>query len=73
MKRERKLRFDPKAFLSKVNGGRAISYYRKDQNVCTQGESADYPSAHAGFKAANDGVATRTVQHLLGHKNCSVF
>ncbi len=23
----------------------------------------------AGFKAANDGVATRTVQHLLGHKN----
>jgi hypothetical protein len=24
-----------------VNGGRAISYYRKDQNVYTQGESAD--------------------------------
>jgi len=23
----------------------------------------------AGYKAANDGVATRTVQHLLGHKN----
>jgi len=22
-----------------------------------------------GFKAANDGIATRTVQHLLGHKN----
>src|SRR5271167_1644072 len=41
MKRERKLRFDPKAFLSKVNGGRAISDYRKEQNVYTQGESAD--------------------------------
>ena len=24
--------FDPKVFLSKVNGGRAISDYRKDQN-----------------------------------------
>ena len=41
MKRERKLPFDPKAFLSKVNGGRAISDYRKDQNVYTQGEAAD--------------------------------
>jgi CRP/FNR family transcriptional regulator, cyclic AMP receptor protein len=41
MKRERKLPFDPKAFLSKVNGGRAISDYRKDQNVYTQGERAD--------------------------------
>jgi CRP/FNR family transcriptional regulator, cyclic AMP receptor protein len=29
------------AFLSKVNGGRAISDYRKDQNVYTQGERAD--------------------------------
>src|SRR5580658_3363393 len=41
MKREKKLPFDPKAFLSKVNGGRAISDYRKDQNVYTQGEPAD--------------------------------
>ena len=41
MKRERKLPFDPKVFLSKVNGGRAISDYRKDQNVYTQGEPAD--------------------------------
>ena len=30
MNRERKLPFDPKAFLSKVNAGRAISDYRKD-------------------------------------------
>jgi site-specific recombinase XerD len=35
------------------------------------GEAA---AAHAAaFKAANDGVAMRTVQHLLGHKNCSFF
>src|SRR6476660_3577765 len=40
MKRERKLPFDPKVFLSKVNGGRAISDYRKDQNVSTQGKEA---------------------------------
>jgi hypothetical protein len=31
MKRQKKLSFDPKVFLSKVNGGRAISDYRKDQ------------------------------------------
>jgi len=33
--------FDPKVFLSKVNWGRAISDYRKDQIVYTQGEPAD--------------------------------
>ena len=33
--------FDPKVFLSKVNGGRAISHYRKDQVVYTQGQPAD--------------------------------
>jgi CRP-like cAMP-binding protein len=41
MKRERKLPFDPKAFLSKVNGGRAIADYQKDQNVYKQGDPAD--------------------------------
>src|SRR6202171_862090 len=41
MNRKAKLPFDPKAFLSKVNGGRAISDYRKDQIVYTQGEPAD--------------------------------
>jgi CRP/FNR family transcriptional regulator, cyclic AMP receptor protein len=41
VKRKAKLPFDPKAFLSKVNGGRAISKYRKDQIVYSQGESAD--------------------------------
>ena len=33
--------FDPKVFLSKVNGGRAISDYRKGQIVYAQGEPAD--------------------------------
>ena len=28
-----KISFDPKAFLSKVNGGRAVSDYREDQIV----------------------------------------
>ena len=41
MKRKGKLPFDPKVFLSKANGGRAISYYRKDQIVFTQGAPAD--------------------------------
>jgi CRP-like cAMP-binding protein len=33
--------FDPKVFLSKVNGGRTISTYRKNQNVYAQGDPAD--------------------------------
>jgi len=43
MKRQRKgkLPFDPKVFLSKINGGRTISDYRKDENVYTQGDPAD--------------------------------
>ncbi len=40
MKRK-KLPFDPKAFLSKVNGGRTVSKYRKNQIVYQQGEPAD--------------------------------
>ena len=41
MKRPGKLPFDPKVFLSKVNGGRAISDYRKDQTVFRQGDPSD--------------------------------
>jgi len=37
-----KLPFDPKVFLSKVNGGRTISDYRKDQIVYSQGDPADF-------------------------------
>src|SRR3984893_6127609 len=41
MKRKRKLPFDPRAFLSKVNGGRTISDYRKNKIVFSQGDVAD--------------------------------
>ena len=41
MKRKAKPPFDPKTFLSKVNGGRTISNYRKDQFVYRQGDPAD--------------------------------
>jgi CRP/FNR family transcriptional regulator, cyclic AMP receptor protein len=41
MKSKKKLPFDPKAFLSKVNGGRTISNYRKNQVVYSQGAPAD--------------------------------
>ena len=33
--------FDPKDFLSKVDGGRTISKYRKNQKVFSQGDAAD--------------------------------
>ena len=36
-----KLPFDPKVFLSKVNGGRSVSDYRKDQIVFRQGDPSD--------------------------------
>jgi CRP/FNR family transcriptional regulator, cyclic AMP receptor protein len=41
MKRKAKLPFDPKAFLAKVNGGRAISEYRKDKTIFRQGDPSD--------------------------------
>ena len=39
--RKAKLPFDPKAFLSKVNGGERIFDYRKGQIVFRQGDPAD--------------------------------
>jgi len=41
MKRKQKLPFDPKTFLTKVNGGRTISDFRSDQIVYAQGTPAD--------------------------------
>src|ERR1700676_5592348 len=41
MKRKGKLPFNPKLFLSKVNGGRTISDYLKNQIVYTQGDPSD--------------------------------
>jgi CRP-like cAMP-binding protein len=37
----RKRLFDPQEFLSKVNGGRTIAEYRKNQTVYRQGDPAD--------------------------------
>jgi CRP/FNR family transcriptional regulator, cyclic AMP receptor protein len=41
MKRKVKPPFDPKVFLSKVNGGRAIAEYRKDKIIFRQGDPSD--------------------------------
>jgi CRP/FNR family transcriptional regulator, cyclic AMP receptor protein len=41
MNRKANLPFDPKAFLSKVDGGKRTSEYRKDQIVFRQGDSSD--------------------------------
>src|SRR3984893_7687808 len=41
MNRKAKSPFDPKVFLAKINGGRAIAEYRKDQFVYRQGDPAD--------------------------------
>jgi CRP/FNR family transcriptional regulator, cyclic AMP receptor protein len=40
-RKKKKLPFDPKAFLSKVNGGRSTSDYRKNQIIYRQGDEAD--------------------------------
>ena len=48
MKRERKPPFDPKVFLSKVNGGRAISDYRKDRNRLHAGRILRIPFSTFG-------------------------
>jgi CRP/FNR family cyclic AMP-dependent transcriptional regulator len=37
----KKLPFDPKAFLSKINGGRTVAEYRNHQVVYRQGDPAD--------------------------------
>ena len=41
MNRKAKIPFDPKEFLSKVNGGQRMSDYRKGQIVYWQGDPAD--------------------------------
>jgi len=39
--KKKKLPFDPKTFLSKVNGGHSLSDYRKNETVYAQGDPAD--------------------------------
>ena len=41
MKTTTERRFDPKAFLAKVESGRIITKYQKDQIVFSQGDDAD--------------------------------
>ena len=41
MNRKKKLPFDPKVFLSKVNGGRSVTDYEKNRIVYAQGAPAD--------------------------------
>lgn len=41
MKRKKKLSFDPHLFLAKVNGGHAVSDYKKNKIVYAQGNPAD--------------------------------
>jgi CRP-like cAMP-binding protein len=36
-----KMPFDPKVFLSTVNGGRTIAEYQKGETIFTQGDTAD--------------------------------
>ncbi|HEY8670436.1 MAG TPA: cyclic nucleotide-binding domain-containing protein, partial [Terriglobales bacterium] len=40
-KRDENLPFDPKVFLTKINGGRTITDYRQNQIVYEQGSPAD--------------------------------
>ena len=39
--KKKKLPFDPKTFLSKVNGGHSLSDYRKNETMYAQGDPAD--------------------------------
>src|ERR1700691_11038 len=69
MKRKAKLPFDPKVFLAKVNGGRVISNYRKDQTVFRQGDPADsvfYIQSGKGKITAISEQGKEAVVPLLG-------
>jgi CRP-like cAMP-binding protein len=40
-KKVKKVPFDPKVFLATVDGGRTLSYYKKDEVIFSQGKPAD--------------------------------
>src|SRR4029077_7552543 len=72
MERKGELPFDPKVFLSKVNGGRAISNYRKDQIVYRQGDPADsvfYIQSGKVKKTVISEQGTEAVDAILGTGN----
>jgi CRP-like cAMP-binding protein len=69
MKRKGKLSFDPREFLAKVNGGRTISNYRKDQIAFRQGDPADAVFYIQGGKAKKTVISEQgkeAVVALLG-------
>ena len=69
MKRKATLPFDPKMFLSKVNGGQRVSEYRKDQIVFRQGDPADNVFYIQGGKAKKTVISEQgkeAVVALLG-------
>ena len=41
MTRKAKFPFDPRAFLAKADGGRAIATYKEGQAIFSQGDTAD--------------------------------
>ena len=72
MKRKGKLPFDPKTFLSKVNGGRTVSEYEKHQVVYRQGDPADsvfYIQSGEVKKAVVSEQGKEAVVALLGTGN----
>ena len=69
MKRKGKLSFDPREFLAKVNGGRTISNYRKDQIAFRQGDPPDAVFYIQGGKAKKTVISEQgkeAVVALLG-------
>ena len=66
MERKGKLPFDPKVFLSKVDGGRAIHDYRKDQIVFRQGDPADAVFYIQSGKVKNTVVSERGKEAVVG-------
>jgi CRP/FNR family transcriptional regulator, cyclic AMP receptor protein len=70
MKRKKKIPFDPKVFLSKVNGGaRTVSEYRKNQVIYRQGDPADsvfYIQSGKAKKTAISEQGKEAVVAILG-------
>jgi CRP/FNR family cyclic AMP-dependent transcriptional regulator len=69
MKRKKKVPFDPKVFLSKVNEGRTVTDYRKNQIIYTQGEPSDSVFYIQSGKVKKTGVSEQgkeAVVALLG-------
>jgi CRP/FNR family transcriptional regulator, cyclic AMP receptor protein len=74
MKPNKEPAFDPKAFLSKVNGGRTVSEYVKHQVVYRQGDPADsvfYIHSGEVKKAVVSDLGKEAVVALLG--TCNFF